>query len=76
MEAKPRVVEFTGRPSREDEGDAHLVVDRETFVRVAGREPTADEKIAKGRYRLYWREMAALLRGKRKVRVKLTVQPL
>ena len=75
-EANPRVVEFTGAPSREDDGDAHVIVDRETFVRVTGREPAADEQIAKGKYRLFWRETAALLRGRRKVRVKLVVQPL
>ncbi len=75
-EAKSRVVEIVGTPSIEDGYDFHLIVDRMEFEKAVGRAPTSDEWIGKGRYRLYVRDAAALLRGRRKVRVRLSVQPL
>lgn len=72
-DAKPRTVDFTGTPSSEEGYDFHWIVDRETFETVAGRVPVPDEQIRKGGYRLYLRDVAALFRGKRRVRVKLSV---
>ncbi len=72
-EAKPRSVEFIGVPSKD--GD-HLAVDLATFERVSGREPGPDEKIGRDKYMLRLRDWAAALRSTRKVKVKLTVQPV
>lgn len=74
-DAKPRTVEFEGVPGSEDD-EFHFVVDRKTFERVAARDPEADEKLGRDKYKLYPRAWAAGMRSKRKVRVKLTVQPM
>ncbi len=74
-DAKPRTVEFTGVPFSGDGDDFHFVVDAATFERVTGREPEPDEKIASGKRKLYPRHWAAGMRSKRRVTVKLSVQP-
>lgn len=73
-EAKSRSVMFSGTPS--GDGDGSLIVDRETFETVAGRAPAGDEVIGRGKYRLFLEDWAALFRSKRKVVVKISVQPL
>lgn len=75
-DANARSVEFVGVPSSEEDGDLFFTVDRKTFERVTNRAPEPDEVAGRDKYRLYPRAMAAALRAKRKVKVKLSVQPI
>jgi len=73
-DAKACSTQFEGRPCKD--GDFHLIVDRKTFELVSGREPIENDKAGSGKYRLYPEDWAGGFRGTRKVKVKLSVQPL